>query len=357
MFLLFFFINLIIAFNAHGTEANITAIKDLDKILKQEKYNRLVDIEGGKIEVNQIPEQVYLFSNSKYYTVITFSVSQVRNLTRRSKKFMEKWSKAKYSSDKNNDKRAKSKILLTNNQIDMFYKEISIVEEGKLYNFIIQVPILEKMKSVIQTNEKVQVELMYLGKNYDGNNNFFMITDFSLTSFDAKKTVKENDFVVGKKLISSGQYAAAIQKLELFIKKFPDHFEAKKNFCLAKYLNSIKNNNIQKNTDEILSCYEGLLKMHRNSEIYYTIASLYYTSSMQDKNKYAKVLEYSDKAVDLLESSEDKYANGNMAIYCRSVYLRGLSKIYFKDNDGMMDIENVQNRCPELISVNIFSHN
>ena len=151
-------------------------------------------------------------------------------------------------------------------------------------------------------------------------------------------------------MINSEQYAAAIQKLNIFLKQNPNHLEAQKSICIAKYLGSLKLNNSKYLTDAI-KCYEDLTKVFESSEIYYTLASMYYSNNtVSEKEKFSNVLRYSDKAVKMFATSHND--GSTKLIYCGSVYLRGLAKIYFKDNDGLMDIENVQNKCPEMIGVN-----
>lgn len=328
---------------------NIIDLKDLDKTLKQEKYNKLVNINEGKIEVDQHPDMIYNFSTKKYYTVITYNDTQVRNLTDRSKKFLKKWLKAKYIGDNVNG--IDTQMALINKQINMFYKEMVVVENGKLYNFIVQTPVLTKLNKIAKNNTKIQLELMYLGKNYTSNNNFFIITDFLGIAQNKQNTtaIKENDFIVAKSMISSEQYSAAIQKLNNFLKQNPNHLEAQKSVCIAKYLGSLKLNN-QKYLTEAINCYENLIKIFESSEIYYTLASMYYSNtSIGDKEKFDNVLKYSNKAVQMFKTSHN--TGSDALIYCGSVYLRGLAKLYFKDNDGLMDIENVQNRCPEMIGI------
>lgn len=345
-FLLLFYI----LFTTQIFANNIIDLKDLDKVLKQEKYNKLVNINEGKIEVDQHPEMIYNFSAKKYYTSITYNDTQIRNLTDRSKKFLKRWLKAKYIGD--NVSGIDTQMVLINNQIDMFYKEMVVVENGKLYNFIIQKPVLVKLNKIAKNNIKIQLELIYLGKNYTSNNNFFVITDFlSMTQNKQNtNTIKENDFIVAKSMINSEQYAAAIQKLNIFLKQNPNHLEAQKSICIAKYLGSLKLNNSKYLTDAI-KCYEDLTKIFENSEIYYTLASMYYSNNtVGEKEKFSNVLKYSDKAVKMFATSHND--GSTKLIYCGSVYLRGLAKIYFKDNDGLMDIENVQNKCPEMIGVN-----
>ena len=338
--------------NATANESATVNLKDLDKVLKQEKYNKLININEGKAEIDQVPEMVYMFSTDRYYTTITYNNTQTRPLTDRSKKFLRKWLDAKYIKD-NFSNSTDTQITLINNQINMFYKEINIVDNGKLYNFIIQTPILAKLEKAVQKNSQIQIELLYSGKNYTSGNNFFMITDFSTTKFNNDKIIKENALISAKRMMKNEQYVAALQKLDMFLKQHPNHLEARKNLCLAKYLNSSKLNN-PKYTEDAIKCYEDLSKIYESSEVYYTLASIYYTSNMvNQKEKYSKVLQYADRAVRLFKTSHNE--GSEKLIYCSSVYLRGMAKIYFKDNDSMMDIENVQNRCPEMISVNIFN--
>lgn len=343
---------LYLCFTTNVFANDIIDLKDLDKTLKQEKYNKLVNINEGKIEVDQHPDIIYNFSTNKYYTVITYNDTQVRNLTDRSKKFLKKWLKAKYVGE--NVKGVDTQMTLINNQIGMFYKEMVIVENGKLYNFIVQTPILTKLNKIAKNNVKIQLELMYLGKNYISGNNFFVITDFLNIAQNKSNTttIKENDFIVAKSMISNEQYSAAIQKLNNFLKQNPNHLEARKNICIAKYLSSLKLNN-PKYLTEAINCYEDLIETFESSEIYYTLASMYYSNSLiSDKEKFNNVLKYSNKAVQMFKTSHN--TGSDSLIYCGSVYLRGLAKIYFKDNDGLMDIENVQNKCPEMIGVNVF---
>ena len=69
---------------------NVIALKDLDNLNKTIKFDRLIDIYNGKVEVNQDPQRIYLFSNEKYYTNIVYS-DQFRSLSNRNRDFFEKW--------------------------------------------------------------------------------------------------------------------------------------------------------------------------------------------------------------------------------------------------------------------------
>ncbi len=336
--------------NLYATEnTTVNTLKDLDRILKQDKYNRLVKIDSGKLEIDQVPDRVYMFSTEKYYINIAYSSTQIRNLSDKSKKFMKRWLSARYIDDSLNNKQD-MKMVLVSNQVDIFFKEMTVVDGGKLYNFIIQTPLVSKLKN-ITSGTQLQAEVMYLGKNQESGSNFFLMTNFS-TATTGNKVVKESDFITAKRMIYSEQYLAAIQKLTTFIKQYPDNLEARKNVCLAEYLYSLKANN-KKYTDASIKCYEDLVKVYEDGEIYYTLAAINYSSDNANQNlKYNNVLKYADKAVNLLSNSSN--SGSNRLMYCGSLYFRGMAKLNLKNTDGLNDIETVQNQCPEFAAISIF---
>ena len=333
---------------------NVIALKDLDNLNKTIKFDRLIDIYNGKVEVNQDPQRIYLFSNEKYYTNIVYS-DQFRSLSNRNRDFFEKWFVAKYLTGNSlESSNLDTKMALIKNQIDLFYKELMIIENGKIYNFIVQEQVAAKMKKELTKNDKIQLELTYIGKNESSDNNFFIIVNYSKGEVvkSTVSNVKESDYIVAKRLIGTGQYDAALLRLNNFLKNNPNNLEARKDVCLVKYLSSSKLYN--KNYSSVISCYEDLSKVYQSGEVYYTLATLYYTDS-SISNRFNKIYTYSKLAVENLKK-EGKDSGSNQVLYCNSLYLLGISKLVLKDNDGMMDIEHAQNKCPELVNISLFSN-
>ena len=333
---------------------NVVSLKDLDNINKTIKYDKLVNIHNGKVEIDQDPERIYLFSNDKYYTSIVYN-EQFRNLSNRNREFFERWLMAKYLTDNSiESNNLDTKIALIKNQIDVFYKELMIIDSGKIYNFIVQEQIASKMKKELVKNDKIQLELIYIGKNQNSGNNFFIITNYSKGEIikSTNSTTKESDYIIAKRFIRNGQYDAALLRLNNFLKNNPNNLDARKDVCLIKYLSASKLYN--KNYTSIIACYEDLAKMYQNSEIYYTLATLYYIDS-SISNRFNKVFMYSKLAVDSLKK-DGKDSGSNQILYCNSLYLLGISKLVLKDNDGIMDIEHAQTKCPELTNIDLFSN-
>lgn len=333
----------------------VTTLKDLDNLNKAVKYNKLVDVRNGKVEVDQEPQKIYLFSNDKYYVNITY-VDNFRALSNKNRDFFEKWLVAKYSTANPMDNcKLDTKITLIRNQIDIFYKELMIVDNGKMYNLIVQEQVAARMKNELVKNDKVQLELTYLGKNQNNENNFFIVTNYSKGEITKKSNsnAKEGDFVAAKKLIKNGQYDAALLRLNSFLKSNPNNLEARKDVCLIKYLHNSKLYN--KNYIPVITCYEDLLKVYKTSEMYYTLATLYYIESSIN-NRFDKVLTYSKLAIDELKKDGTKNSGTNQILYCNSLYMMGISKLALKDNDGIMDIDHAQRKCSEIANINLFSN-
>lgn len=357
MFKIILFLFFIFNAKTYGNEdVTLVNLKNLDSMNKNIKYNKFIDIYEGKVEIDQDPDKIYLFSNERYYTEIAYS-AQFRELSNRNKEFFTRWLEAKYwSNNSAENNNLDTKRTLINNQLNLFYKELMIVSEGKIFNFIVQGHIAKKMARELSKNDKIQVELLYLGKNYLTGTNFFVITNFSKNSnisLSGNKSVKEDDFIKAKRMINSGQYDAALVRLNNFLKKNPNHLEARKDVCFVKYLNSTKIYN-NKVLIAAIACYEDLLNVYKTGEIYYTLATMYYSLG-EVEGRYNKILEYSSNAVDYLKK-EGKDKGTNQVLYCNALYLEGIAKLALKNNDGLMDIEHAQNKCPELINIDIFSN-
>ena len=342
--------------NSYGGEGiTIMNLKDIDSMNKNIKYNKLFDIYNGKVEIDEDPDKIYLFSGEKYYVNVTYS-AQFRALSNRNSDFFKKWLEAKYLSNSTVEgNNLDTKKTLINSQINLFYKELMIVSDGKIFNFIVQAPIARKMTNELSKNEQIQLELLYIGKNHTTGTNFFIITNFYKDNLiGSNKAAKEDDFIQAKRLINSGQYDAALLRLNNFLKKNPNHLDARKDVCLVKYLNSLKSYNTAKGMTAAIACYEDLLKVYKTGEIYYTLATMYYSLS-DINNRFVRVKDYASEAVSYLKK-EGKEKGTNQILYCNALYLEGIAKLALKDNDGLMDIEHAQSKCPELINIDLFSN-
>jgi hypothetical protein len=349
-FLFFYFI---ISFSLFANDNSLISLKDLGKINKGLEYDRLLNIKDGKIELEQLPKRIFLFSNEKYYTNIQYS-AQVKEIGDKNKRFLESWLNAKYSTDnslKNGD--INTNVVLLNNQTKLFYKEILISDNGKLYNFIIQKPLADKMQKELTLNTKIQIEFIFLGKNITSNDDFFIITNFSKNNLATKTVVTENDYITAKKMIEGEKYDAALLKLNSFLTKYPNHLEAKKDVCLTNYLKSLKTIKTTRSNIEFIRCYENLARMYDNEGVYYTLASLYYSDNViKLTDRQNNIIKYTDKAINLLK---DKQSNENSKIiYYNALYLRGLTKIEMNNKDGLIDLQVVQDARPDLVNIDLF---
>ncbi|MDR1499031.1 MAG: hypothetical protein LBS34_01965 [Rickettsiales bacterium] len=334
----------------------LISLKDVEKINRNLKYDRLINIKNGKIETDSSPKKIFLFGGEKYYTNISYN-GQIRKIGSTNKKFLEGWLSAKYFTNNSlNSGNVDTNIALLNSQIDLFYRELTVYSDGKLHNFIVQKPLADKLEGEVLKNSTIQVEFIYLGKSILSDDNFFVITNYSKSTI-ARSIVTENDFIVAKTMIGNEQYDAAIMRLESFLKIHPNHLEARKNLCLARYLKGLRIINSPKTKTDVISCYEELAKIYDNEIVYYTLASLYYSDdSLRQTEKQNNILKYTNKALDLLQNK--KIDDSLMAIYHGTLYLRGITKLKMNDEaGGLADLKITQDERPDLINIDLFIKN
>lgn len=352
--ILFFFLYFTLFSAFANDEINVLSLKDIEKINKNLKYDNLITIKDGKVQVDQNPTRIFLFSKEKYYSNITYS-NQLRDVGIKSETFYERWIKARYYNN-NNSLRSGSdstNIILVVNQINLFYRELVISDEGKLYYFLVPVPLAKKMEKELKKSEKIQIEFLHLGRDISNGDNFFVITNFSKTNVK-KEIVAESDFIRAKELIRSNQYDAATAKLNTFLKKYPNHLDARKELCNAKYLKSLKLNDSSRSNSDLITCYEDLTKFYENETVYYMLASLYYSNkTIKTLDRQKKILEYTSKAIELIRKS----GNGERIIYYNCLYLRGITKLNMNNDEGLEDLKTVQDERPDLVNLDSYSQN
>lgn len=339
---------------AFATEdlTSVLSLQDIEKINKNLKYDRLNIIKDGKVEIEQIPERIFLFSKERYYSNVTYS-GQIRKVSSKNESFFERWMRAKYMNENSlRSGNVDTNIVLINNQIDFFYKELLVYEGGKLYNFIIQIPLAQKMEKELTKGNKIQIEFINIGKDVSNGDNFFVITNFSRDNLK-KEVTKENDFLNAKRMIRDNQYDAAIAKLNTFLKKYPNHMEARKEICGAKYLKSIRGNNANKMNVELIKCYEDVAKFYENETVFYMLAMLYYNNTTFKLTERQKnVLLYANKAISILNNKG--ISESLKIIYYNSIYLRGMVKVAMNNTDGYSDLKIVQDERPDLVTLDLY---
>ena len=80
-------------------------------------------------------------------------------------------------------------------------------------------------------------------------------------------------------------------------------------------------------------------------ELYYGIAKLYYDSKDMDiKIKSRNMIRYLDKAIYLVQDSNDKQS------FYNALYMRGVAKIRLKDKSAIYDFERINRERPDLLS-------
>ena len=137
------------------------SIKELNNLSKNIEFSSYVSINGGKMETKQSSKAVY-FTRLDYYTIKTSLTTPSKDLVNLNKTFLKSWLKARYSNER--DYNSDNVIYyMAGSQLDTFYEEINLFEDGKIYNFLIQKPVAEKIRKEKLVGKTVELEVAFLG--------------------------------------------------------------------------------------------------------------------------------------------------------------------------------------------------
>lgn len=337
------------------------SIKELSNLSKNIEFSNYVSINGGKMETKQSSKAVY-FTRLDYYTIKTSLTTPSKDLVNFNKTFLKSWLKARYSSER--DYNSDNVIYyIAGSQLDTFYEEINLVEDGKIYNFLIQKPVAEKIRKEKLVGKAVELEVAFLGfinsSSLNNNSNYFLITNCKLATNSVKKeqtttTALTKEYSSAKNDIKNGNYDVAVRRLRDILAKVPNSIETRKELCNALYLKYLKNTSKTGAVDAI-NCYESVVKMADKPDVHYALAFLYnQEEGIELKKRQTEILKNLNLVIDLL--SKNSYLNNDEKImYYNSLYLRGIFKLSINDKSGIDDLIVVQQERPDLVNADLFT--
>lgn len=350
MFILFMiFINFFITVNAK----EFAKIKDLmDSVDNSFHYFNYIDIPNGKIKTN-IEYETIFFTNPETYNVNVKSTFEPKTLSQKHKDFLKHWIKVKsYKNLQNNE--FSSTYYIFSNQLELFYEELNITEDGKLYTFLIQKTVSDKFKTNKIKNKNINISIEFLGFHSKTKDNYFIITDYNDLGSNTKN-LSENEYLQAKAAIKNNQLDFASAKITSFLGKNKNNLDAKKDLCLILYLKYLKFPS-KTAADIAIKCYDLLQQHYQNAEIYYSLAFLYYQETgIKESDRKTNILLNLNKAILLLENKKNSLTEDEKIIYYNSLYLRGTFRLSIGDKSGIDDLSLVQNERSDLININLFT--
>ena len=352
LLLLFLFIN-VIKVNA----IDYITLKEMNELNKNVVYSNYVAINNGKIKNIPTAESVYFTRMSSYLvkTRITNVATKIKNSNR---DFLAKWLEAKYEADMNISNSLTFNLIYS--QDELFFGEITLYEDGKTYNSLIQRNVLDKIQQQKLLNKDLVFEIAYLGFTNGlattRATNYFLVTNVfeKATDLNNSTVIIDSKYSDAKKAIENERYEYATQKLKEYITQNPNDLEAKKDLCLTQYLKYLKTPT-RTSAESSIRCYESIKIIYDKAEIYYSIASIYNQEKSFDANlKRTEMLKNLNKAVDMLQEKPNLSAEEKVVLY-NSLYLRGKLKLSFNDKSGLDDLSTVERERPDLVNMSFYT--
>ena len=92
-------------------------------------------------------------------------------------------------------------------------------------------------------------------------------------------------------------------------------------------------------SDDIIICYNNILKQDNSPEVNYILATMYYNDNSKSLTfKNNMIIKYTTNAIDSINAKETKLTPREAEVYHNSLYLRGITKIYSNDKSGYNDL-------------------
>ena len=350
--LLFIFLN----YNYLYAKNNIIFV-DLDRLknlIYIKNNSKLIDTPTGKmvIKMDNIRE-VYQIPSKEFYTQLRYINHSNTRVSGDYRGFLDSWAKAKYnnSEDVSSISNINTMDLLDQEQVEIFFDEMTFMHKGKTVNFLVQKTVAKKLKNY-KSNQDIIVKLVTLGYSVDKDRIYAIISDF----YDEKpKDLNEYEdnleyYKQAKQSLKNNSFDMSISKLKRISLKNPKNIQLKNDICAAEFTKSISLRNLK--VSSIEECYKNILELDPNSiEAYYGLASLYYMDKEGFKKSAIKknIFEYTSKVISLIQN-KDSVSDVEVDIYHKSLYLRGLVKIELKDPTAFEDLRKLENERPDLIN-------
>ena len=360
VFLVFIFI----FFNSFSTaqeSLKYIELKDLNSLNSQENIVRVVKVNGALIKLKtENIEKVFFYPPKRFITKATYTGMYNQKISHNNSKFMEDWLESKYLEKKElnteDDYINTTLTTLNTQQFNLFYDEVVLLSNGKRYNYLIQKNASEKL-SQDKGNKDYIFEFIVLGYDKSTSETYVVITNYS--EVDNTKNynnyeIMESDHINARKASESKQYDYALSKMENLLKKYPDNIEYKQDYCNIMLTKSFRTNS--KISDDIIMCYDNILKQQNSPEVNYILATIYYnddSKSLTFRNKM--VIRYTTNAIDAINTKGSKITPRESEVYHNSLYLRGIAKINSKDSSGYNDLRLLQKERPDLVFNGIFN--
>ena len=352
LLLLLLFIN-VIKVNA----IDYITLKEMNELNKNVVYSNYVAISNGKIKNVSTAESVY-FTRMTSYLVKTRITNVATKIKNSNKDFLSKWLEAKYEADINVSNSLTLNLIYA--QDELFFGEITLYEDGRTYNSLIQRDVLDKIQNKKLLNKDLVFEIAYLGFTNGlattKATNYFLVTNVfeKITDLNNSAVIIDGKYSNAKKAIENERYEYATQKLKEYITQNPNDLEAKKDLCLTQYLKYLKAPT-KTSAESSIRCYETIKRIYDKAEIYYSIASIYNQEKSFDINlKRTEMLKNLNKAIEMLQEKKNLLAEEKVILY-NSLYLRGKLKLSFNDKSGIEDLSVVEVERPDLVNMSFYT--
>lgn len=358
LFVFFVFLNVTVSFASE--DIAYIELKDLNKLSNKDNVVRVIKANDAllKLKTDNI-EKIFFYPPKRFITKATYTGIYNQKIGYNNSKFLEDWIESKYLDSKeiNTEEDFTNTTLtsLNTQQFNLFYDEIVLISSGKRFNCLIQKDASNRLH-----NEKSNAEYIFefIALGYDRNNNesYILITNYEKVDSNKKfkeYEVVETDYINARKAVENKQYDYALTKMSILISKYPENIEYKQDYCNILLTKSFRTNT--KISENIINCYNDILKKYNSPEVNYILATIYYNDdTMLPSTKNKLIVKYTTNAIDIISTKNARLSPREAEVYHNSLYLRGISKINLKDSSGYNDLKLLQKERPDLIFNGIF---